>query len=402
MKSKIKILKFSGDRVVWLLCFILSTISLIAVYSSIGYTAIIDYHTTPVMAFLKKHLLYVLIAYLGAMVVSNINYQFFSRIANVLYLGAVALLFVVLVLGGRWLRLRYIGQFQPSEIAKPIVIIFIAHLLAIYHDQLNDKKLFWLTLIPLALVAGLIMPENLSTALLVFATGLAIMYLGGVKRKYIFITIALLGIAGGSMLFVSYKVFHSPLASYAREAPLIARAETWSNRIDHWLNPDKEELSQENMARMAIAEGGLIKANIGGTVHARLMTQANNDFIYAIIVEETGSIVGVIIFLLYTILFYRCMILAYKSGRRFGGLLIMGIATSIYLQAIVHICVCVGVIPVTGQTLPLISTGGTSYVFTCIGIGMIQAVVKSSNNQRKLQKNDEAAIDDKTTTEETK
>ncbi|MBR1792757.1 MAG: FtsW/RodA/SpoVE family cell cycle protein [Bacteroidales bacterium] len=392
MKKIGQLFKLKGDPVIWAICIILSCISLIAVYSSIGYTAITKMNTTPTLAFVK-HAFFIIIAYAAALVVSNLNYQLFSRISTILYLCTVALIFLLMLTKSRWFHIPFIGSVQPSEWAKICAIIFTARTLTLHKDDYGSGKLFWISLLPMSLIAALIMPENLSTALLVFAVGLIMMFLGGVRTKHILITIGILIVIGSLSLTLSYKIFHSELAVYARESPL-KRAETWSNRIDHWLNPDEASITQENMAKMAIADGGLLRMNIGGTVHARLMTQANNDFIYAIIVEETGSIVGIIIFLLYTILFYRCIMLSYWSGRRYGGLLIIGLGTSIYLQAIVHMCVCVGIIPVTGQTLPLISTGGTAYLLTGFSIGLIQSVVRSTSKKKKSNMPQSAADKD--------
>ena len=383
MKKIGSIFRLSGDKVIWILCFILSAISIVFVYSSIGYTAIKDMHTSPTMAF-ARHVLFIIVAYFVGAATSNIGYQLVSRIATVLYIIALALLVSTLLTGSRWIPLPLLGRFQPSELAKIIVLIFTARTLALHHDTLTDKSLFWVTLVPILLVAGLILPENLSTALLVVTSGLVVMFFGGVKLKYILEFVVIGVLVGGLGLFVAYKVFHSDLADAARQTRL-ARAETWSNRVDHFMNPDEEEVSQENLARMAVADGGLFKMNIGGTVHARLMTQANNDFIYSIIVEEVGSLPGILIFLIYTIFFYRCCMLAYWSGRRFGGLLILGIGSIIYIQAIVHMCVCVGAIPVTGQTLPLVSTGGTAYIITGFAVGIIQSVAKNTNQRKKAK-----------------
>lgn len=396
MKKIGRIFHLSGDKVIWILCFILSAISIVFVYSSIGYTAIKDMHTSPTLAF-ARHVLFIIVAYLVGAATSNIGYQLVSRIAVMLYIIAVALLFFTFLTGSRWIPLPLLGRFQPSELAKIIVLIFTARTIALYHDKLTDKPLFWATLIPIIIVAGLILPENLSTALLVMASGLIVMFFGGVKIKYIFEFVIVAVLIGSLGLFVSYKVFHSEYADRARQT-IIARAETWSNRVDHFMHPDEEEVSQENLARMAVADGGLFKMNIGGTVHARLMTQANNDFIYSIIIEEVGSIPGILIFLIYTIFFYRCCMLAYWSGRRFGGLLILGIGSIIYIQAIVHMCVCVGAIPVTGQTLPLVSTGGTAYIITGFAVGIIQSVAKNTNQRKKAKTAETAEQPVETTT----
>ena len=142
----------------------------------------------------------------------------------------------------------------------------------------------------------------------------------------------------------------------------------------HNFNVTPEELTQENMARMAIARGGVLGVGVGNTVHARLMTQAHNDFIYAVIIEEMGMVGGIVVFLLYSILYFRCIRLVWRCKGRFGALTVAGMGTVIYLQALVNMSVAVGVLPVTGQTLPFISYGGTAYLFMGCGLGIIQSV----------------------------
>ena len=155
---------------------------------------------------------------------------------------------------------------------------------------------------------------------------------------------------------------------------MFERQDTWGHRVYSWINPQPDELTQENMARMAIARGGVLGAGIGNTVHARLMTQSHNDFIYAIIIEEMGLVGGIVVFLLYSILYFRCIRLAWRCKGRFGALTVAGMGTVIYLQALVNMSVAVGVLPVTGQTLPFISYGGTAYLFMGCGLGIIQSV----------------------------
>ena len=163
---------------------------------------------------------------------------------------------------------------------------------------------------------------------------------------------------------------------------VLERSETWVNRVDRWLNPNHDELSQENMARMAIARGGVLGAGIGNTVHARLMTQAHNDFIYAIIIEETGMVGGLVVFILYAIFYYRCVRLARRCKGTFGSLIVAGLGTVIYIQALVNMSVAVGVLPVTGQTLPFVSYGGTAYLFLGCGFGVIQSVAADVERQK--------------------
>ncbi|MBQ6096845.1 MAG: FtsW/RodA/SpoVE family cell cycle protein, partial [Bacteroidales bacterium] len=161
--------------------------------------------------------------------------------------------------------------------------------------------------------------------------------------------------------------------------PFLARSGTWSSRIDNWLNFNEDELSQESMARMAVASGKLFGVGIGSTIQARLMTQANNDLIYSIIIEETGMVGGLVVFLLYLYLYVRCIKIAIKCKGDFGRMTVVGLGTLIFLQAAIHMSVSVGALPVTGQTLPLISSGGTAYLCMGLALGIIQSVAYDVN-----------------------
>jgi len=166
----------------------------------------------------------------------------------------------------------------------------------------------------------------------------------------------------------------------------MARTSTWGHRLQAWMHPNPNELTQENMARMAVARGGFFGTGIGTTIHGRLMTQAHNDFIYAIIIEETGLLSAILIFLLYALFYFRCIRIATRCNGLFGSLCVAGLGTAIFLQAIVNMSVAVGVLPVTGQTLPFISYGGTAYLFLGCGVGVIQAVAADNKRQERLAK----------------
>ncbi len=354
-----------GDKGIWVVFLLLSIISLVAVYSSIGLEAYSHKGYSPTGLFLK-HLLIVAATYVAVMLISRVNYRYFSRFAMLGYWVALVLLAVMLALHGRWFRLPLIGQFQPSEIAKVVLIIFVARQLTLKKDQTNDLGTFLMLLIYIGAVVIMVLPENFSTAALIFISAYLVMLFGGVKRSYwwrlLLVLVAVVGVA----MFVMLKTGQS--------SDVLERSETWVNRVDRWLNPNPDELSQENMARMAIARGGVARFAPGSTVHARLMTQAHNDFIYAIIIEETGMLGGIVVFILYAILYFRCIRVAWRCKGRFGALTVAGLGTMIYLQALVNMSVAVGALPVTGQTLPFISYGGTAYLFLGCALGVIQSV----------------------------
>lgn len=367
---------FKGDRTIWVVFFLLSIVSLLAVYSSIGLYAYSAFASkTPTSLFLR-HMLIVAVTYVVVAALSHVNYRYFSRFAVLGYWAAIVLLVVMLALNqGRWVRIPVIGQFQPSEIAKVVLIIFVARLLALKKDSAGELGLFLMLLIYTAAVVVLVLPENFSTAALIFLSTYIVMYFGGVNKKYwwrLFLIGVVLVIG---FLAVSYYKYEKSLGDSGVNNELaIERQATWGHRVYSWINPNADELTQENMARMAIARGGVARLGIGSTVHARLMTQAHNDFIYAIIIEETGMVGGLFVFALYSIFFFRCVKVTRRCKGRFGALTVAGLGTMIYLQALVNMCVAVGVLPVTGQTLPFISYGGTAYLFLGCALGVIQSV----------------------------
>ncbi|MBR1799021.1 MAG: FtsW/RodA/SpoVE family cell cycle protein [Bacteroidales bacterium] len=364
---------FRGDKTLWMVFLLLTIISLVEVYSSIGLYAYSMGSTKPTGLFLR-HVRVVIMTYIAAIAISHVNYRYFSRLSMLAYVVVIPLLILLMALKVRWFRdIPIIGQFQPSEIAKLVVVLFVARLLTRRQDQADDIGTFFMAIISIFAVAIPIFPENFSTAAIIFVSCYIMMYFGGVKRNtwWTVLIVATVIVAATFLVMVN-------TGSYMES---IERTETWSHRVDRWLHPKPDELSQENMASMAIARGGLFGKGIGSTIHARLMTQAHNDFIYAIIIEEMGAIGGLVVFLLYAIFYYRCIRIVRLSKGLFGALIVAGLSTMIFIQAMINMCVAVGALPVTGQTLPFISFGGTAYLFLGCGFGIIQAVAASENEQ---------------------
>ena len=364
---------FRGDKVIWVVFLLLSIISLVEVYSSIGLYAYSFFSTKSPTSLFLRHLIIVIATYVAIILISKVNYRAFSRFALMGYWIALVLLVVALAFG-RWIRIPVIGQFQPSEIAKIVLIVFVARMLALKKEQVGEISTFLQLMIYTVLVVALVFPTNFSTAALIFLACYLMMFLGGVNRKWWW-RLLLMGLAVVvAFLAINYFRYERSLTTGQTQEQMIEREATWGHRVYSWINPQPDELTQENMARMAIARGGVLGAGIGNTVHARLMTQAHNDFIYAVIIEEMGIVGGIVVFLLYSILYFRCIRLAWRCKGRFGALTVAGLGTVIYLQALVNMSVAVGVLPVTGQTLPFISYGGTAYLFMGCGLGIIQSV----------------------------
>ncbi|MBP5527550.1 MAG: FtsW/RodA/SpoVE family cell cycle protein [Bacteroidales bacterium] len=364
---------FRGDKVIWVVFLLLSIISLVEVYSSIGLYAYSFFSAKSPTSLFLRHLVIVIATYAAIVLISRVNYRAFSRFALLGYWVALVLLVVALAFG-RWIKIPIIGQFQPSEIAKIVLIVFVARMLALKKDHVGEIGTFLQLMIYTVLVVALVFPTNFSTAALIFLACYLMMLLGGVNRKYWWRLLLVGLVAVVAFLAISYYRYERSMTTGQTQEQVFERQDTWGHRVYSWINPEPDELTQENMARMAIARGGVLGVGIGNTVHARLMTQAHNDFIYAVIIEEMGMVGGIIVFLLYSILYFRCIRLAWRCKGRFGALTVAGMGTVIYLQALVNMSVAVGVLPVTGQTLPFISYGGTAYLFMGCGLGIIQSV----------------------------
>ncbi|MBR0072332.1 MAG: FtsW/RodA/SpoVE family cell cycle protein [Bacteroidales bacterium] len=390
-----------GDRTIWVLVVLLSLVSLVEVYSSIGKAAY-D-HGWNIWATVFKHVVIVALSYVIMIAISHVPFKWFSSLSRLgfwLCFGMMALMFVIALSGkitgsssghaaSRWLDdIPVIGQFQPSEIAKFVLIIFLARQISKYRESLKEWSTFKSLMFPVVAISAFIFPENFSTAALVFLSCMVLMYVGGVNKKYLLWT----------MLFVVLAVGAFLLCSFVFELSVF-RSETWVNRINDWLNSDKDAITQTNIAKIAIASGGLTGNGPGNTVQGRFLNESHTDFIYSVITEELGLIVVLAIIAIYIIFFVRCMSVSRNCDSFFGQLTVAGLGFLITLQAMVNMGVATGYLPVTGQTLPLVSYGGTSYVLTCSAIGVILAV--SSHNKKRQLANKQAEQTEQTEQTET-
>ena len=379
---------FKGDKTLWVVFMLLSIISLVGVYSSIGLEAYTHGSSGGPTGLFLRHLLIVLVSWVIVVVCSRINYRFFSRFAVLGLWASIVLLAVTLMMGGRWLRIPVINQFQPSEVAKIALVLFIARMLTLKKDQAAEKSTFFSLLAYIVLVAAFVLPENFSTAALLFVACYLMLFFGGVDRRRWWTILLVLVVAAVAGLGIAVHRFNNEndKPEQAKTERLMGRSSTWGHRLQSYFeDPDPTVITQENMARMAIARGGVFGKGPGNTIYARLMTQSHNDFIYAIIIEETGLVGGILVLVLYSFFFFRCMRLAWRAQGRFGALVAAGLGTMIYLQAMANMGVAVGVLPVTGQTLPFISYGGTAYLFLSLGLGIIQSVAADVYSKEKKQ-----------------
>jgi cell division protein FtsW len=248
-------------------------------------------------------------------------------------------------------------------LAKVALIIFVARMLAKNQDKIKDFKTGFLPIIiPVALICGLILPANFSTAAVLFSTCLVLMFIGRVSAKYILslmgIGVVGLGLFIGIALMVGYE----------------GRIKTWQKRIENFSNPESEANYQTQQAKIAIAKGGLLGQGPGNSTQRNFLPHPYSDFIYAIILEEYGLAGGVMVLLLYLLLLYRAVLIVRRSPKAFATMLAIGCAFSLVFQAMINMAVAVNLFPVTGQPLPMLSMGGTSIWFTSIALGIILSV----------------------------
>lgn len=380
-----------GDKVIWAIVLILSIFSILAVYSSTG-TLAYKYQSGNTEYYLLKHVGILLLGFVLMYLAHQVKYKYYARISQLAIYVSVPLLAYTLFFGtnineaSRWYTLPLINiTFQPSDFAKLALIIFVARLLAKKQDEIEDfKKGFISIMIPIVIITMLILPANFSTAALIFSTCLVLMFVGRVRFKYIAILVGV-GIASFALLVV--VLVNSPKIN--------GRLGTWQNRIESFASDDTESNYQVEQAKIAIATGGLTGKMPGNSTQKNFLPHPYSDFIYAIIIEEYGIIGGAVVVLLYLILFFRAIKIVIKSPRNFAAFLTFGVSFSLVFQAMVNMMVAVNILPVTGQTLPLISMGGTSIWFTSIAIGIILSVSREIEEEQEKEitnKNTEHAV----------
>jgi cell division protein FtsW len=357
-----------GDRVIWAVVLMLSLISILVVYSSIGTLAFRK--TTSPEWYLLKHTSMVLLGLASMWVAHKIDYRYYSKLSRLALWASVPLLLYTLKFGvsindaSRWIKVPLFGSFQPSDFASLALIINLASMLSKKQQNIEDVKE---ALIPMlvwcGVICGLIALTNLSSAVLLFATCMLIMFIGRVPVKYLAMLV-LVGLLAGA---VALK--------------LGVRGETAKNRILSFVN-NSELPFQAKHGRIAVATGGLFGKGPGNSDQRNILPEPFSDFIYAIVIEEYGMIGGIVVLILYLILLHRGMKAAYNSERAFGGLLSAGLSFDLVCQAMVNMGVVVGLGPITGQPLPLVSMGGTAMVFTGLSIGIILSVSRGEQDEK--------------------
>ncbi len=375
MKELLQGLK--GDKGIWSFVALLGLFSFMPVFSASSNLAYMNHGTGNTISFLVKHAVHISIGFLMIFAVHRIPYNYFKRLSVGLLAIVAALLLYTLLRGqvidganaSRWLEIPFVGfTFQTSAAASIALMIYVAGYLSNYNvsPQSFGKSLLHLWL-PVGIIIILILPANFSTAALMFAMVLMLVYVGKYPLKYIGIIVAL-GVTLLTIFILTAKAFPDAFPN---------RVDTWMSRIDNFVTdkPDEDDYQIEK-AKIAIASGGWYGLGPGKSVQKNFLPQSSSDFIFAIIVEEYGLIGGAAIIVLYLLLFFRFIVAAHKANTLFGKLVVVGLGFPIIFQALVNMCVAVELLPVTGQTLPLISSGGSSIWMTCVAIGIIIGVTK--------------------------
>jgi cell division protein FtsW len=366
-----------GDKVIWAFVALLALFSFMPVFSASSNLAYMRHGSGNALTYLVKHGAQVFIGFFIIYKVHKVPYQYFRTISRFL-LPVVWVLLVYTLLKGtvidganasRWIQIPFIGiTFQTSTLASIVLYVFVARYLSKTRDiPITFKNSLWDLWTPVFITLLLIFPANLSTAALIFTMVMMLVFIGKYPLKYIGIILGI-GIIGLVFFIIVVKNFPDAFPN---------RVDTWTNRIDNFTSdkPD-EDVYQIQKAKIAIATGGFEGLGPGKSVQKNFLPQSSSDFIYAIIVEEYGLVGGLSVLFLYLLLLFRFVVASHKSNTLFGKLVVVGLGFPIIFQAMTNMAVAVELLPVTGQTLPLISSGGSSIWMTCIALGIILSVTK--------------------------
>lgn len=376
-----------GDRTIWALVAILAIFSFMPVYSASANLVNVVGGST--IGYLLKHVVLLIMGFAIIYVVHKIPYRYFSG-GSVLMLPVVFVLLIFTLMQGttigganasRWIRIPFVGiGFQTSTLAGLVLMVYVARYLAKNkNNKIQFKESLWQLWLPVGLILMLILPANFSTTAIIFSMILIVAFIGGYPIKYIGY------ILGSGVLILTLFI----LTAKAFPDAMPNRVATWEKRIESFWKPSEgKEAYQVEKAKIAIATGGPVGKGPGKSVQKNLLPQSSSDFIFAIIVEEYGLVGAVLIVFVYFLLLFRIFITVRKASTVFGTLLVIGVGLPIIFQAAINMAVATNLFPVTGQTLPLISSGGTSIWMTCFAIGMILSVSASK------EETEESILDD--------
>ena len=366
--------KIGGDKAIWIVVIALAIFSFLPVYSASS-----NFGVNLIFSNIIKH---VSIIFIGIMIMYSthlLDYKYFKGLSLIVLPLVIFLLFFASFQGNvidgananRWLNIPILDiSFQPSTLASIFLLIYLSNFLSKEKNKnLSLTKTFLLMWLPIVLVVGLILPSNFSTALLIFIMSTMIIFIAGYKLKHL------------TVLFLLFIFLISSFLYAVNKFPDIIpnRVDTWTNRIENFVNNDIDDTSnyQINRAKAAIANGKIFGVGAGKSSMKYILPQSTSDFIFSIIAEEYGIIVSLIILLLYVVLLFRIIITSYRSQTKFGQLVSVAVGIPVVFQAFTNMAVAVQLIPVTGQPLPLVSTGGTSIWITFLAMGILLSVSKN-------------------------
>ena len=377
--------KIGGDKAIWIVVIALAIFSFLPVYSASS-----NFGANLIFSNIIKH---VSIIFIGIMIMYSthlLDYKYFKGLSLIVLPLVIFLLFFASFQGNvidgananRWLNIPILDiSFQPSTLASIFLLIYLSNFLSKEKNKnLSLTKTFLLMWLPIILVVGLILPSNFSTALLIFIMSTMIIFIAGYKLKHL------------TVLFFLFIFLISSFLLAVNKFPDIIpnRVDTWTNRIENFVNNDIDDTSnyQINRAKAAIANGKIFGVGAGKSSMKYVLPQSTSDFIFSIIAEEYGIIVSIIILLLYVVLLFRIIITSYRSETKFGQLVSVAVGIPVVFQAFTNMAVAVQLIPVTGQPLPLVSTGGTSIWITFLAMGILLSVSKNNLKYNTVVIND--------------
>lgn len=382
-----------GDRLIWAIVALLAIFSFLPVYSSasnLAYTV----GGGNTFTYFVKHFMHLFLGFAIIYGIHKIPYTYFRGLSMVMLPIVIVLLIVTLLQGttidganaSRWIQIPIVGMsFQTSTLAAVVLMVYVAR----YLSKINGKDLsFKETLVPLwgpvFLILALILPANLSTAAILFTMIIVLSFIGCYPIRYILVILGA-GIAALALFVLIAKAFPEAMPN---------RVDTWMSRIENFANGEDTEADyQIEIAKVAIASGGIQGVGPGKSVQKNILPQSSSDFIFAIIIEEYGLIGGLMLLFLYSWLLFRIIIVAQKSDTIFGKLVVLGVGIPIVFQALINMAVAVELFPVTGQTLPLISSGGTSIWMTCLALGIILSVSAKREELKSKEINEDNPLD---------
>jgi cell division protein FtsW len=383
--------KTRGDKVIWAIVIVLTMASLLLVYSSTGSLAYRMSRSTE--SYLFKQFAFILVGLVIIYFAHRINYSIYSRVAIFIFIVSIPLLLYTLLFGvqlnagSRWIKLPVINMtFQTSDLAKLALFMYLSRMLSRKQQQNMIKDLwngYLPVIVPVVIICLLIAPANLSTALLIGGTSMILLFIGRVRIKHLLATIgfAMIPLV---ILFTIAVTTYDKEAGESKKLPGFlskGRVPTWISRIQTFVygskELDSEKSYQISQAKIAIAKGGWLGRGPGNSEQRNFLPHSYSDFIYAIIIEEYGIIGGAFMVMIYLLFLFRCIRIYRKCPYAFGAFLALALSFTLVIQAMVNMAVNVNMFPNTGVTLPLVSMGGSSFLFTCLSIGIILSVARN-------------------------